>query len=150
MTQSDDIVEEVTTVENAPPTQVVRKTIHTNPSVQEEPVQKVLDREKTIVRFNQVVWYVAGILEALLGFRVLLKALGANPFNGFTSFIYAVSNPFALPFQGIFGISVSGGYVIEWSTLFGMAIYGLLAYGLVELVQFMKPVTKDDVKRLAL
>lgn len=149
MMQTGDTIDELITYEDASPVHVVKKTTHTNPSLQQESPPKVTEIEKTIVRFNQIVWYITGIIEALLGFRVLLKAFGANPFNGFTSFIYATSHPFALPFQGIFGISSSSGNVIEWSTLFAMLIYTLIAYGLVALSHLIKPVTKTDIQQIA-
>lgn len=145
-----ETIEEITTVERTP-TQVVRKTTHLEPSL-EEPPQKVFKKRKAIFRFNQVVWYILGIVEILLGFRVLLKSLGANPFSGFTTFIYSLSDPLALPFQGIFRTSVGGNgvYVIEWSTIFAMLVYALIAYGAVEIFQFVKPVTKTDMEHAAI
>jgi len=83
----------------------------------------------------------------LLTFRVLLKLLGANPQSGFTSFIYAISNPFALPFAGILGVTGISEMVLEWSTLIGMAVYAVIAYGIVALFQLIKPTTPQEVEQ---
>ena len=111
-----------------------------------ETPQKVFEKKKTIFRFNQIIWYVLDIVEILLLFRFSLKALGANPFNDFTNFIYSISNPFAQPFQGIFRVSVSSSFVLEWSTLIAMGVYAFIAYGLVQLVEFIRPVTPEEVE----
>lgn len=86
-------------------------------------------------------------MEILLGFRVALKALGANPLSGFANLIYTLSDPLAVPFNGILGVSVSGTSVFEWSTLIAVAVYFLVAYGIVELLQFIKPVTQEEVEQ---
>src|SRR5438105_4083649 len=85
--------------------------------------RRMYAQKKTIFRFYQIIWYVLGIIEVLLGFRVVLKAIGANAGSEFVSFIYAVSNPFAIPFLGIIRTSISGVYVVEWSTLIAMVVY---------------------------
>ena len=57
---------------------------------------------KPLYRGTQIVWYILGLLEALLAFRFVLKLLAANPSAGFSSFIYAVSYPFTAPFNTVF------------------------------------------------
>lgn len=139
---------EITTIEDTHPTQVIHTTKRVlSPQVPGEHPQKVFEKKKTIFRFYQVIWYVLGIIEVLLGFRMLLKALGANPFSAFVTIIYALSDPLALPFQGIFRATVTGGSVFEWSTIFAAAVYALIAYGLVELFQLVKPVTPEEVEQ---
>ena len=88
------IQEEVTTVENIRPSQIVRKTkTQIDPLIKEEAPQKVFDKKKKIFRINQIIWYILGFVEVLLAFRIVLKALGANPNSGFTSFIYSITGP---------------------------------------------------------
>ncbi len=117
------------------------------PQVTGEAPQKVYHKKKAIFRTYQVIWYILGAIEILLGFRVALKTLGANPLSGFTHLIYTLSDPLALPFSGILSATVSGSSVFEWSTFFAVAVYALVAYGLVELMQFVKPVTKEEVEQ---
>jgi len=108
--------------------------------------QKTYQTKKAIFRSYQIIWYVLGVIEVLLAFRVVLKLLGANAFSGFASFIYAISSPFALPFAGILGTTVSSALVFEWSTLIAMAVYFIVAYGIVALFQLIKPTNQEEVE----
>ena len=83
----------------------------------------------------------------LLAFRVILKFLGASTFSGFTNFIYAISSPFAVPFSGILRTTVSTNLVFEWSTLIAMAVYAIIAYGIVALFQLVKPTNPEEVEQ---
>ena len=120
--------EEITSVENTMPSQVVRKTTtKIDPLIKEEAPQKVFDKKKKIFRINQIIWYILGFVEVLLAFRVLLKAMGANPNSGFTGFIYSLTGPLALPFRGIIGESMNGSSLIEWSSVFAVVVYLVIA-----------------------
>lgn len=121
-------------------------TVSKEPPVRTEHPQKVYDTKKTIFRTYQVIWYVLGIIEVLLLFRVILKMLGANPLSGFVSLIYQISDPLALPFYGIFRISVVEGAVFEWSTILAGIVYLIIAYGLIQFMQFLKPTTPEEVE----
>jgi len=140
--------EEVTTIENQAPAQIVRKTTtQAEPQAKGEGSQKVFDKKKTIFRFNQIIWYIFGLIEVLLVFRVILKALGANPTSGFTSLIYSITNPLAGPFTGILGSPViAGTSIIEWSTIIAAIVYLVVAWGLVYLVDLIYPITPKDVE----
>jgi YGGT family protein len=116
-------------------------------AVNTEHPQKSFEKKKVIFRAHQIIWYILGFVEIMLGFRIALKALGANPESGFTSFIYGLTNPFALPFQGIFRTSVSYGSVFEWSTLVAALVYAVIAYGIVYFIQLMKPVSPKEVNQ---
>src|SRR4030042_3606255 len=138
--------EEVTTLENTLPSQVVRKTTtQVAPDIKEEAPQKVYDKKKRIFRLNQYIWYILGMIEILLAFRIVLKAVGANQGSGFTSFIYSVTGPLALPFRGILGESIDGSSLIEWSSVFAAVVYLVIAGGLVYLLDLINPVSQEDV-----
>ncbi len=139
--------EEVTTVQNTMPSKVVRKkTTQIDPLIKEEAPQKVFDKKKKIFRINQIIWYILGFIEVLLTFRIVLKALGANKGSGFTSFIYSLTGPLALPFRGILGESIDGGSLIEWSSMFAVVVYLVIAGGLVYLLDLVNPVSKEEVE----
>ena len=118
-----------------------------NVAVNTEPPQKSFEKKKVIFRTHQIIWYILGFVEILLGFRMALKALGANPGSGFASFIYTLSDPLALPFQGIFNTSISAGSIFEWSTLVAALVYALIAYGIAYSIQLMKPVSPIEVNQ---
>ncbi|MDA8269889.1 MAG: YggT family protein [Actinomycetota bacterium] len=83
----------------------------------------------------RVIWWIAGVLLAILALRFIFTLLGANPANTFAHFIYSVSYPFVSPFFNLFGYSfhyrVSH---LEIYTLVAMLIYALIAWGLERLV----------------
>lgn len=89
------------------------------------------------IRSRNTTYYILGIVEALLAFRFIFKLLGANPENGFVAFMYSLSGIFTSPFSGIFDPYISGGLaaksVLEPATLIAMAVYALVARGLVGL-----------------
>lgn len=119
----------------------------TTQAVASEPPQKVYEKKKVIFRVYQLVWYVLGVIEVLLVFRVVLLMLGANRGSGFVNLIYALSAPLAQPFRGIFGITATGGNVFEWTSLVAMVVYAVVAYGLVQLFQLIKPTTPEEVEQ---
>jgi len=138
---------EVTIVENQTPVKVVKKTIkQTEPEVVGEAPQKVYEKKKTILRFNQIIWYILGFIEVLLIFRVVLKMLGANQYVGFTSFIYSITAPLAIPFSGVVGISATGSSIVEWSTIIAGIVYLCVAWGLVYLLEIIYPITPRDIE----
>lgn len=134
--------------------EIVKETIVTKensirpvePQAKGEAPQKVYDKKKTIFRFDQVIWYVLGLVEILLGFRFVLKALGANSFTGFTSLIYSLTTPLSAPFRGIFGVLETGSSVIEWSTIIAGVVYLVVAWGLIYLLELIYPITPKDVE----
>jgi hypothetical protein len=84
--------------------------------------------------FKRIVSVVLGVVVAILGLRFVLELLGANPDAGFTHFIYTLSRPFMAPFTAVFGTAhVNGSGVFEWSVLLAIAVYALIAWGIVAL-----------------
>ena len=101
--------------------------------------------KKTIFRTYQVLWYILGVIEVLLLFRIFLKAIGANPASGFANLIYSATELLVAPFYGVLGISAANGAVLEWPTFIAVAVYALIVYGIVQLLQIMKPTNPTEV-----
>jgi hypothetical protein len=99
---------------------------------------------KPIYHGTQVVWYIVGILEALLMFRFVLKLLGANPNAGFSNFIYDVTYVFASPFLNVFKITRVEGSVFEWTTLLAMLVYWFIAIAVIRLFLMTKTVSTPE------
>jgi hypothetical protein len=96
-------------------------------------------RESTGTQTVQyVVYWVLGVLEVLLAFRLVLRLLGANPSSVFVDWIYALSGVFIWPFQGIFPSPATDGAVttavLEPATIIAMAAYAFLAWGIAKLI----------------
>lgn len=100
---------------------------------------------KPLYRGTQLVWYVLGLLEALLALRFGLKLLAANPGAAFTDIVYGVTAPFVWPFASVFGVSQPlEGSIIEWTTLLAMLVYWLIAVGIRRLLVIGKPVSTPE------
>jgi YggT family protein len=94
-------------------------------------------RKLAASRARQVIYLVFSILEALLAIRFVLMLLGANPSAGFAAMIYALTDPFLLPFAGLFGQPAAGGSVIETNTIVALIVYPLLAWLLAKIVSLV-------------
>ena len=104
--------------------------------------QAVYDTRVTpLYRGTQIVWYALGVIEALLAFRFVLRAMNANAAAGFTSFIYSITAPFVAPFVAVFRSLRVAASTIEWSTLLAMFVYWLVAWAIVKLFVMSKPVS---------
>lgn len=101
-------------------------------------------RTKPLFRGTQIVWYILGIIEVLLAFRFLLKLSAANAGAGFSKFIYTITAPFATPFLTVFPRSQVEGSIFEWTTLLAMAVYALIAWGLIKMFVMSKPVSTPE------
>ncbi len=77
---------------------------------------------------TMTMWTILGVLEVLLGLRILLKLLGANPESGFAFLIYGITWPFTVLFSGLVPNWVSGQSIFEVTTLIAVFVYWLFAW----------------------
>lgn len=91
---------------------------------------------------GRVLSLVGGILEILLAFRIVFLLLRSSPANVIANFVYTVSQPLIMPFDGLLGYSIPNS-ILESSlyTLIAMGIYGLTLWVL------LRVVTITQVKR---
>ena len=101
-------------------------------------------RIKPLYRGTQIVSYLLYLVEFLLGFRFILKLLGANPGAGFTDLIYTLTRPLAGPFLTVVGSTQIEGSVFEWTTLLAMIVYWMVYIGIVKLLVMGKPVSTPE------
>ena len=106
---------------------VNRSTVHTESRA---PIESILAR---------IVWYVFGAIEVLIAVRFVLKLLSANVAAGFVQFVYGLSGVFMIPFEAVFRTQSSHGAAFEWSALVAIAVYALIAWGLVALIGAVSP-----------
>src|SRR6266581_62220 len=85
-------------------------------------------------KFTQLIWLLFGILEALIGLRVVLRLIAANPGNPFAELVYGLSYVFVWPFLGLTRTPSANGSVLEISSLIAMFVYALIGWVLVQLV----------------
>lgn len=101
-------------------------------------------RVRPLFRVTQVVWYVLGIVEALLFIRFLLLLLDANGGAAFTRFALDTTYGLAWPFLAVFPSTKLGGMTWEWSTLLAMLVYWGIAWAIVRLVTMARPVSQAE------
>lgn len=108
----------------------------------EEPVETSTERQVVTDRTTapgsimaaRVVWYITGVIIALLALRLILQLLGANEGNAFVDLVYGLSGVFAAPFFGMFSYEPSYGVsYFEVSTFVAILIYALIGWGLARL-----------------
>ncbi|ACL20701.1 YGGT family protein [Desulfitobacterium sp. LBE] len=101
-----------------------------------------MDHSEEIRSWQRVVYYILGVIEVLLAFRLIFKLLGANPVSGFVSAIYSLTNLLMSPFLGIFRTASARGVetqaVLEPATLVAMIVYAVIAWGIAKLIEIMK------------
>lgn len=91
---------------------------------------------QSYIKTELIIYWLVGILEAVLAFRVVLSLLGANQGNPFAQLIYGVSAPFVAPFFGLFGYQFQYGIArFEIETVIAMAVYGLIGWGIAKLIR---------------
>jgi len=77
----------------------------------------------------------------MLAFRLILKLTGASLQSAFVGLVYGVTGVFILPFEGIFRRGYAQGVettsVLEPSTLVAIAVYAVLAWGIVKLIRVL-------------
>lgn len=90
---------------------------------------------------EKIVYYIFGIVEIFLVFRLVLKIAGASLGSAFVDFVYGVSGLFIIPFEGIFRKGFSEGVettsVFEPSTIVALLVYVVIAWGVARLFRIV-------------
>lgn len=118
------------------------------PTVYRDSHAEEIEKRVALARkVNGIVWFLFGVLEVIIGMRVVLKLLGADPANAFASFIYDLAYPFLVPFFGIVSEpQPTSNSVLETSSIIAMVVYLLVAWGITRLLSLiMIPAEADHV-----
>lgn len=109
------------------------------------------DYAEIVVNTKEVLMWVTRVVAGLINFflvlveiflavRVILRFFAANPVNGFVQWVYNSSSVLMEPFRGIFQPAVIGhNHVVDFSALFAMVVYGLLALAFAALASWLNP-----------
>jgi len=92
--------------------------------------------EQRILTFKAtyLIWLFLGLLEALIGLRILLKLMAANPANPFAMLVYNFSYIFVFPFMGLTVTPAANGMVLEISSFIAMLFYAVAGFAFERLV----------------
>lgn len=105
--------------------------------IEKERVRAAKDQRLATFKLTQFIWWLFGIIEGLIGLRVLLRMMAANPNNPFAAFLYGITEPLVFPFQGLTAQPAADGFVLELSSIIGMVVYALLAWALVKAIEVL-------------
>jgi hypothetical protein len=99
-----------------------------------------------VAKACQIVWLCAALVETLIGLRVVLKVIGANPDSPFAGFVYNGAALFLAPFYGLTGSPTAGGSVLEVPAIIALLLYAFLAWSVVRIIRllFDRPMTRSS------
>ena len=106
---------------------------------QEENRLGTAKRTNTYIWIVNSIYWLAGMLEILLGLRFVLRLFGANPENEFARLINNLSAPFMAPFSTLFisPTSDNRANIFDVNIVIAIIAYALLSYLTVSLVRFI-------------
>ena len=116
--------EEIVQTPHGADARVVEQRVHVAPTPAEVQVARVL-------RATQIVWFIVGLVSALILLRFTLLLLGANMDIGFGGFILTITQPLVAPFLPLFGEQHARSEVAD---LIAVAVYLLLGWGSTKLL----------------
>jgi uncharacterized protein YggT (Ycf19 family) len=122
-TVRETVVDE-TPVEPNPRNSAVRSTVRSTESA------AVPARPEPVATAARVVYFLFGVLQALLILRIVLLLLIANPGNDIVALILNLTDPFVEPFRGMFALDRVGDR--EGSIFDLAALVALIGWTLVE------------------
>ena len=96
-----------------------------------------LRRRAELVKWSQVITLLFVALEAMIGLRVLLKLIAANPASPFANLVYQFTNIFLAPFNGLTATPSAEGMVLEIPALIAMVVYAMLCYFIIRFMWVM-------------
>ncbi len=125
---------QTTTASTTPADQVVSR------NVSDVVVDPVADRAAAVDWVSRVVWFVAGLMDALIAIRFVLLAVGANENAGFAQLIYGVTGWMVAPFANLFGSPLTypgaaGTGVFEAASLVAIVVYALVGLLIAKIAQ---------------
>jgi uncharacterized protein YggT (Ycf19 family) len=102
---------------------------------EEQVVRNVnLEYREALSKVSQFIWLIFVGIEALIGIRVILMLIGANPANTFTAFVYQLSELFLWPFRNIVANPAFQNSVLEITSIIAMIVYPLIGWAIVQLI----------------
>jgi uncharacterized protein YggT (Ycf19 family) len=93
-----------------------------------------LEYREALSKVSQFIWLIFVGIEALIGIRVILMLIGANPANTFTAFVYQLSELFLWPFRNIVANPAFQNNVLEITSIIAMIVYPLIGWAIVRLI----------------
>lgn len=94
-----------------------------------------VEQEIRLAKITQFIWLATGLLEAMIGLRIILRLIVANPETPFARFTYNFTDLFLWPFTGLtITPTASNGIALELSSFVAMIVYAIGAWALIKLL----------------
>jgi hypothetical protein len=90
--------------------------------------------EKTLRHITGLVQFGFGMLNGLIGLRIILKLLAVNPSNFLAGLTYSITSPFLWVFQGLARIPFFRSTDVELFSLVAILAYPLLGWAIIQLM----------------
>jgi hypothetical protein len=116
--------EEIVQTPQGADARVVEQRVQVVPTPAEVQVARLL-------RATQIVWFIVGVVIALILLRFTFLLLGANMDIGFGGLILTITQPLVAPFLPLFGEQHARS---EFADLIAVAVYLLLGWGSTKLL----------------
>jgi len=92
------------------------------------PTEPVPPKKPAYGLAHYIIYFIGGLLEVVLLFRLVFKLTGADATSGFVGFIYGVTNFFVAPYAV---------FVFEPGTLIAMVVYAILIWGVAKIISIV-------------
>lgn len=89
---------------------------------------------EALTRITQFIWLMLGVLEALIGLRIFLRLIAANPESPFAQLIYGITDLFLWPFFGLTVTPSANGMALEIFSIIAMFVYALITWVIVKVI----------------
>ncbi|MFP3853911.1 MAG: YggT family protein [Anaerolineales bacterium] len=100
-----------------------------------------MDTDVLRIQLSRLIWWIFGVIEALLGFRILLKLLAANPEAAFVRWIYQASGWLLQPFEGVAAVPNMGPGTLDLPSIIGLLVYIVASWLIIQLLAVLFPPT---------
>ena len=95
------------------------------------------------LQLSRLTWLAFGVIEALLGFRIFFKLIGAKPSAEIVQVIYDASGWLMQPFQGIAGTPPLAVGVLDLPALIALSAYIVASGLIIQLLRVLLPPEVD-------
>ena len=93
------------------------------------------ERRIQLAKTAQFIWLATGLVEAMIGLRIILKLIAANPNTPFAQFTYNFTDLFLWPFAGLtITPTAANGIVLELSSFIALVVYAVATWALVKVL----------------
>jgi len=110
-------------------------------NVAERVVDPAADKAASVDWINRLIWFIVGLMVALIAIRFVLLATGANETAGLAQLVYGVTGWMVAPFATLFGGFTYPGAeqtaVFEPASLVAIVVYVLLGFVLTRVANLM-------------